>query len=174
VSCIVPCHDTAAGLAKLLPALSDTLTEYGYPWETITVDCDNTQQTQRVLAPWISLPGFRLVRRRGVFQRAAAVATGLCNARGDVVIVADPAGKKAPAFIAEMISRWESGARLLYSVQDTVVDASQMLWQGDAPALQSQSPQLSNLRAVMAAVSMIDRQLVDRLIRDTEWWASPG
>jgi polyisoprenyl-phosphate glycosyltransferase len=172
VSCIVPCHDTAAGLAKLLPALSDTLTEYGYPWETIAVDCDNTQQTQRVLAPWIKLPGFRLVRGRGVFHRAAAIAMGLCDARGDVVIVADPAGQKnVPAFIAEMISRWESGARLLYSVQNTLVDASQSVWRDDAALQQARTPRRSNLRTVMSAVSMIDRQLVDQLVFDTGWWA---
>jgi polyisoprenyl-phosphate glycosyltransferase len=173
VSCIVPCQDAATDLAKLLPALSDTLTEYGYPWETIAVDCDNSQQTQQVLAPWIKLPGFRLMRGRGVSQRAAAVAMGLCDARGDVVIVADPAGPKVPAFIAEMISRWESGARLLYLVQDTLVDASQMVYRENAASQQAQMHQRRNLRAVMSAVSLIDRRLVDQLIRDTELWASP-
>jgi polyisoprenyl-phosphate glycosyltransferase len=174
VSCIVPCHDTAASVAKLLPALSDTLTEYGYPWETIAVDCDPTQRTQGVLAPWIKLPGFRSLRCRGGTRRAEAVAMGLHYARGDVVLVADPTESRVPELVSDTISRWESGAcLLLYSEQDTLLDASQMVRQEDGAPPQAQTRQRSNLRTVMSAVSLIDRRLVDRLLRDTELWASP-
>jgi hypothetical protein len=174
VSCIVPCHQTAAaGLANLLPVLSDTLTEYGYPWETITVDCDNTPQTRRVLSPWIELPGFRWVPGRAGCQRLAAVALGLCAARGDVVIVVDPTERRVPAFIAEMIARWESGARLLYSVNDTWTEASPSVWPEHAAPQHAQTHLHPNLRAAMSCVSLIDGRLVEPLTRDSRSWASP-
>ena len=45
VSCVLPCRDKAHTLAKLLPILSDTLTECGYPWEVIVVDCGSRDGT---------------------------------------------------------------------------------------------------------------------------------
>ena len=39
VSCVLPCRDKARTLSMLLPILSDTLTECGYPWEVIVIDC---------------------------------------------------------------------------------------------------------------------------------------
>ena len=47
VSCVLPCRDKAHTLAKLLPILSDTLTECGYPWEVIVVDCGSRDGTGR-------------------------------------------------------------------------------------------------------------------------------
>jgi hypothetical protein len=171
VSCIVPCDETAAGLATLLPVLSDTLTEYGYPWETIAVDCDNSAHTRRLLARWTELPGFRWVRGGGAFQRAAALATGLCYARGDVVIVADTRTQKISALITDLISRWDSGALFLYSVQDTLIDASPMVWPDELAPPQAHTRQ-TDLRAVMSAARLIDRRLVARLLRHTDSWAS--
>jgi polyisoprenyl-phosphate glycosyltransferase len=111
VSCIVPCDRCAPRLAVLLPALSDTLTEIGYPWEAIAVDCDDTPLTQRILAPWIELPGFRVCRLPSGTSRAVAVAVGLREARGDLVMIADPSVVDVTKLIAYAIARWESGDR---------------------------------------------------------------
>ena len=50
VSCVLTCRNQAPTLAKLLPFLSDTLTECGYPWEIIVVDIASVDQPRALLA----------------------------------------------------------------------------------------------------------------------------
>jgi hypothetical protein len=164
ISCVVPCLDHAAELAEMLPDLSDTLTECGYPWETIVVDGDRSGQTQGVMAAWVELPGFRSLSFRDATGPAQAVAKGLFEARGDAVIVADVSAPRAAATIASMILRWESGATLVCALPDARTGIT-VVKQWDEASLQQRATHDSmHLPAETTTFSLMDRRLVDRLI----------
>ena len=58
----------------LLPILSDTLTECGYPWEVIVVDCGSRDGTDSLMSSWGELPGFRRLTLDGPARLEAAEA----------------------------------------------------------------------------------------------------
>ena len=97
---MLPCRDKAHTLAKLLPILSDTLTECGYPWEVIVVDCgsrDGTGFADELLGRAARLPPPDAGRPGA--PREAAFEAGILAARGDAVILLDPALPHTPELI---------------------------------------------------------------------------
>lgn len=164
VSCIVICRDQAEILVDLLPALSDMLTECGYPWETIAIDCDSTDETQQVLARWDDLPGFRYMRCDAGTQKTLAVAAGLSNARGDAVILVDAAVPGIPNQVPGMILRWEAGAALVCAVQDPDSGALQLLDWDDAGLQRLAARNGNRLPAETTTFSLFDRRLVNELV----------
>ena len=126
VSCVVPCLNQARTLAKLLPILSDTLTECGYPWELLTVDRGSSDETAALLAAWAELPGFRRLHTRGSPSAPAGFETGLLAARGDAVILFDPAVLHSPELIPRMVLLWEDDAMLAHAQRDPAGGVSEL------------------------------------------------
>lgn len=164
ISCVIVCQDQARALNGLLPALSDTLTECGYPWEVIVVDRDSKDSTHRLLALWCDLPGFRWSRCDAGLRKTPAVVVGLRDTRGDAVILVDPAARAVAACIPSMILRWEAGARLVCDAHGVGSSATQLL-SLDAATLQRESARDTlDLLAERTACSLLDRRLVDRVL----------
>lgn len=161
VSCVLPCGQDPGRLQRVLPTLSDTLTECGYPWELLLVNQQRRDDIGALLHGWLVLPGFRLVEPPAGLHDGGGFATGLMLARGDAVILCDAGGRHSPGLIAAMISRWESDALLVYASQDDG-DGPSLLRHWDLPTARARvgAPGFA-LPPECTELGLIDRQLVD-------------
>lgn len=162
VSCVLPCRDMAGTLARLLPILSDTLTECGYPWELIAVDCGSRDGTDELLAAWCELPGFCRMPLDASVPLESAFEAGILAARGDAVILLDSRLPFSPALIPEMISRWEGEARLVYAARDGAGNSVVCGWNDARMAQETARPDM-HLPPECMQLSLLDRRLVDWL-----------
>jgi glycosyltransferase involved in cell wall biosynthesis len=163
ISCIVPARNELAALRTLLPALSDRLTECGYPWEIIVVDRASADATESVLRAWCDLPGFRLIALDDPFDRASALVLGLEAARGDAVILLDANTDDRLSALNEVILRWESGRQVIYATADphtgdTVVRSPRALPGAD------RTSELG-MNGDTAELVLLDREVVRGLMR---------
>lgn len=163
LSCVVPAYNDLAALRALLPALSDRLTECGYPWEIIVVDRASGDSTERVLRAWCDLPGFRLIALDDPLDRASALVLGLEAARGDAVILIDAHTDERLSALNEMVLRWESGKQVVYAAADPhtgdcVVRSPRALPGADRNAG-------LNMNGDAAELVLLDRKIVKDLMR---------
>ncbi len=115
---MIPLRNQLPALRSVLPALSDVLTECGFPWEVIVVDCASSDGTERVFRSWCELPGYRLIALDDVHDRAGATVLGLEAARGDAVILMDTCAAHPLSMLQEMVMRWENGALALHATRN--------------------------------------------------------
>lgn len=164
VSCVLPCENQAHILVKLLPILSDTLTECGYPWELIAVDAGSIDETAAVLDAWTELPGFRCLRPAP--QQGNGLADGLLAARGDAVILFDAEVRHSPELIPRMILLWEADALLVHARRDPALGHSVLVhWDEAETARRLARPDFS-LPAQCLELGLLDRRLVDTLLQE--------
>lgn len=129
VSCVIWAPNEAAKLSKLLPQLSDLLTESGHPWEIVVIDSASSDGTAELLRRWSAIPAVRSVVMP---QRAGedALTAGLAAARGDAVIFLDANLHHTLALIPQMICHWEDGAEVVYALRQGLPERSALNWFG--------------------------------------------
>jgi polyisoprenyl-phosphate glycosyltransferase len=164
VSCVLPCRDKARTLSKLLPILSDTLTECGYPWELIVVDCGSHDGTDTLMTSWGELPGFRYLSMDGPARLEAAFETGILAARGDAVILLDPSLPHSPELIPQLIAQWEGDARLVFAEHDAAGRSHLRHWNEARLTHETADPDM-RLPPGCMALGLLDRRLVNWLIQ---------
>jgi glycosyltransferase involved in cell wall biosynthesis len=94
VSVIVPAHNAAALLPKLLAALDRTT--FTGRWETVVVDDASTDATGAIAAEW----GARVVRTEQQSGPAAARNAGLAAARAPLIAFTDADCEPSPGWLA--------------------------------------------------------------------------
>lgn len=123
-SCVVPCHNEADSLARLLPALQQVISSCTAAWEVILVDDGSTDGTSRLLADWAAKPGYRALQLSRNFGKEAALTAGLHASRGDVVVMLDADLQHPPDLIPAMLRHWHQGADVVYAVRANRDDES--------------------------------------------------
>jgi len=161
VSCVLPCGQDASLLSELLPVLSDTLTECGYPWELLLIAGDPDPATRAVVAAWTELPGFRVVEPGRPMSGGDAYAIGLMAARGDAVILMDPRIPHPPELIPQMMLLWEDDALMVHARRDPQTRRSVLQhWTRAETQWRIARPGFV-LPAECTELGLLDRQLID-------------
>ncbi len=113
ISAIVPAYNEGQNLPELLPELSAVLARLTPRWEIVVVDDGSTDDTPRVIGPWLAQPGLRYLRLSRNFGKEAALTAGIDAARGDTVVLLDADLQHPPEMIATMLDAWRRGADMV-------------------------------------------------------------
>ncbi|MFO1265799.1 MAG: glycosyltransferase family 2 protein [Rubrivivax sp.] len=114
LSCVVPCRDEAANLARLVPRLAQVLAGCTRAFEIIVVDDGSRDGTALQLEREhrAELVVLQLSRN---FGKEAALTAGLEAARGEVVVMIDADLQHPPELIARFVRHWRAGADMVYA-----------------------------------------------------------
>ena len=161
VSCVLPCGQHTRTLQMLMPILSDTLTECGYPWELLLIDHGSDADSSALLHAWTDLPGFRHCQMRKPATSREAFTAGLSAARGDAVILFDPRVLHSPELVPRMILLWEADAVFVHASHDPDTGRSVLRQWDAAQARQRTESADFTMPAGCTELCLLDRQLID-------------
>jgi glycosyltransferase involved in cell wall biosynthesis len=114
ISVIVPVRNEERSVALLLDELDSALQQLGTPWEAIFVDDGSTDGTLAALTRLhASHDDVTVVRLRRNFGKAAALAAGFAQARGEVIVTIDGDLQDDPAEIPRLLVKLEEGFDLV-------------------------------------------------------------
>lgn len=149
-------HRNARALGHLLPEISDTLTEIGFPWEISVVDNASTDGSEALLSQWAEVPGFNWIRLARDYGDMGAIATGLRDARGDAVLLTNASSPMSIELLPEVVETWEAGS-MVVSVEWSPERLNHVVgWRDDLP---------DDLLVGQHDIVLLDRAVVDRLLR---------
>jgi glycosyltransferase involved in cell wall biosynthesis len=114
ISVVVPVHNEERSVALLLDELDSALEPLGTPWEAVFVDDGSTDGSYAALTRLHSArTNVTVVRLRRNFGKAAALAAGFGQARGDVIVTIDGDLQDDPAEIPRLLVKLEEGYDLV-------------------------------------------------------------
>ena len=114
ISVVVPVHDEERTIALLLDELRSALKPLGRRWEAVFVDDGSTDGSHAALTRLhASHDNVTVVRLRRNFGKAAALAAGFAQARGDVIVTIDGDLQDDPAEIPRLLVKLEEGFDLV-------------------------------------------------------------
>jgi glycosyltransferase involved in cell wall biosynthesis len=114
ISVVVPVYDEELTLALLYEELEAALEPLERPWEAVFVDDGSSDGSFAALTRLHAAHGnVRVVRLRRNFGKAAALAAGFAQARGDVVVTIDADLQDVPAEIPRLLAKLDEGFDLV-------------------------------------------------------------
>jgi glycosyltransferase involved in cell wall biosynthesis len=114
VSIIVPLYNEEACVPHLLAELAAFVSGFQRKTEVILVDDGSRDQTAKLVEEALpGLPGFFLVRLRKNSGQTAAIAAGLEQAEGEVVVFMDGDLQNDPADIPRLLAKLDEGYDLV-------------------------------------------------------------
>ena len=114
ISVVIPVRNEERSVALLADELESALQPLGLEWETIFVDDGSTDGTYSALTRLHDARGdVRVVRLRRNFGKAAALAAGFAQARGDVIVTLDGDLQDDPAEIPHLLAKLDEGFDLV-------------------------------------------------------------
>jgi glycosyltransferase involved in cell wall biosynthesis len=114
ISVVVPVYDEELTLTLLYEELEAALEPLERPWEAVLVDDGSTDGSFAALTRLHAAHGnVRVVRLRRNFGKAAALAAGFAQARGDVVVTIDADLQDVPAEIPRLLAKLDEGFDLV-------------------------------------------------------------
>src|SRR5438045_2314766 len=114
ISVVVPIHDEERTVALLFDELQAALEPLDEPWEAVFVDDGSMDGSFAALTRLHNAhDNVRVVRLRRNFGKAAALAAGFGQARGDVVVTIDADLQDDPAEIPRLLAKLDEGFDLV-------------------------------------------------------------
>ncbi len=111
---VVPVHDEELSVGPLFDELRAVMHEVDGPWEAVFVDDGSTDGTFAALTRLhAESDNVRVVRLRRNFGKAAALAAGFEQARGEVVVTLDGDGQDDPHEIPRLLAKLAEGFDLV-------------------------------------------------------------
>ena len=102
VSIVIPAHNEAENISTLIREIEEL--KLAYPYEIIIVDDASTDDTYQEVAGLRSeVPGLKILQHERSYGQSAAIATGIRNAGGEVIVTMDGDGQNNPADVPKMI-----------------------------------------------------------------------
>jgi glycosyltransferase involved in cell wall biosynthesis len=107
---VIPVRNEAPALEELCRELTQTLTEWGRPYEIVIIDDGSTDESFAVLRRLQAVdPRLRVIRFRKNFGQTAAFSAGFSCARGRLIVTSDGDLQNDPRDIPPMIATLERG-----------------------------------------------------------------
>ena len=114
ISVVVPVYNEERSVALLVDELDSALQPLDTPWETIFVDDGSTDGTFAALTRLhAARDDVVVVRLRRNFGKAAALAAGFAQARGEVIVTLDGDLQDDPAEIPHLLAKLDEGFDLV-------------------------------------------------------------
>jgi glycosyltransferase involved in cell wall biosynthesis len=114
LSVVIPVYNEEENVEPLVHEITSVLNAFGRPYEIIVVDDGSRDSTfERLAALRRCVCALRVVRLKRNFGQTAALAAGLCHARGEFVALMDGDAQNDPADIPAMIGELQRGADLV-------------------------------------------------------------
>jgi glycosyltransferase involved in cell wall biosynthesis len=114
LSVVIPVHDEAASLQRLFEELRQALHDLQDEWEAVFVDDGSGDGSFAVLTGLHAAhDNVRVVRLRRNFGKAAALAAGFAQARGERIVTLDADLQDDPAEIPGLLAKLEEGFDLV-------------------------------------------------------------
>jgi glycosyltransferase involved in cell wall biosynthesis len=114
ISVVVPVHNEERSVALLLDELDSALQPLETPWEAVFVDDGSTDGSYAALTRLhAARDNVTIVRLRRNFGKAAALAAGFAQAKGDVIVTIDGDLQDDPAEIPRLLVKLEEGYDLV-------------------------------------------------------------
>ena len=102
ISIVIPVHNESENIGALIAEIEQL--RLGTPYEIVVVDDASTDDTCAcLLGLKEDVPGLRIVQHEATYGQSAAVATGIAQARGDVIVTMDGDGQNNPADIPRLV-----------------------------------------------------------------------
>ncbi len=110
LSVVIPLRNEAPSLRELYREFTETLEQWGRPYELVLIDDGSTDETFDVLADLQRLDDrMRVIRFRRNFGQTAAFSAGFAHARGRVIATADGDLQNDPRDLPYMIEVLDQG-----------------------------------------------------------------
>jgi glycosyltransferase involved in cell wall biosynthesis len=114
ISVVVPVYDEELTLAPLYDELEAALDPLGRAWEVVLVDDGSSDGSFAALTRLHAAhDNVRVIRLRRNFGKAAALAAGFAQARGDVVVTIDADLQDDPGEIPRLLAKLDEGFDLV-------------------------------------------------------------
>ena len=117
LSCILPWQGPAEALRRHVLPLLDDVSALVQLWELILVDDGCSEADAAAMAAWIQVEGIRIVRLARRSGRDAAIAAGLQEAHGDLVVVLQGDDPRASELVAGLLVKWRQGFDVAHSAE---------------------------------------------------------
>ena len=129
VSVVLPVLDEVESLVVLHRELTEALQRLGRPYEVLFVDDGSRDGSfERIEKLRLEDPCVRGVQLRRNFGKAAALAVGFREARGDVIITMDADLQDDPAEVPKLLARLEDGFDLVSGWKQDRQDPRSKTW----------------------------------------------
>jgi len=114
ISIVIPLHNEERSIALLYEELQAALEPLGQDWETVFVDDGSVDGSFAALTRLHAAnENVRVVRLRRNFGKAAALAAGFSQARGEIVVTIDADLQDDPAEIPRLLVKLDEGIDLV-------------------------------------------------------------
>ena len=120
ISCVMPAHNEAANLPKVVAQVLGTLRRLSTQVELIVVDDGSRDATVAVVEQLCAqYPEVVLLQLSRNFGKEAAITAGLSCAVGDVVVIMDSDGQHPIDLVPKMLDLWREGLDVVYAIRTT-------------------------------------------------------
>ncbi len=118
ITCVVPAYNEAVGIASFINELCAHLAGLTEIYDVIVVDDGSRDGTGlEVISASGGLP-VRLIGLSRNFGKEAAIAAGLDEAEGEVVVIIDADFQQPISLISEFVRQWQHGYEMVYGLRN--------------------------------------------------------
>jgi glycosyltransferase involved in cell wall biosynthesis len=169
VSIAVPVYNEEGNVEALLAAIDDALPSTDF--ELVYVDDGSIDKSLEILEALARRDRrVRVISLSRNFGHQAALRAGMAEARGDVVITMDADLQHPPELIPELISRWQAGYDVVFTIRDDASAPLPWVKKASSKAFYSVFNILTDLAidAGAADFRLLDRAVADVVNRERE------